>query len=187
MAKNFMDDYVDVAERIRQFYDTYPDGRLSGDAWSIAHVGDKAFIVCEARAYRTADDPLPGVGLAWEPLPGQTPFSKNSELMVCQTSAWGRAIAALGFATKHIASANEVMSRQNGHRTIDIPSLSKTLKDMGVTEPRTFLANVTGTKPEDLEKVGNAREAVEAWAQKMGYDDPETELIERAQEAKETA
>lgn len=104
------DDYVDVAERIREFSDKYPEGSLQSE-WGIHTIGDKTFIVCDALAYRTPDDPRPGQGLAWEPFPGPTPFTRDSELMNSQTSAWGRAIVALGFQTKKIASKQEVQNR----------------------------------------------------------------------------
>lgn len=103
-----MADYVDVAERIAQFHQAYPDGSLQStlerqqDGW-----------LCRAMAYRTPDDPRPGVGHAFEPVPGKTPYTRDSEAMNAETSAWGRAIVALGFETKKIASANEVRARQN--------------------------------------------------------------------------
>lgn len=105
--------YIEVGERIQLFYAKFPEGSL------VAHhkpfvetVGDKTFIVYCAAAYRTPDDPRPGIGYAWEPVPGPTPFTKDSELMNAETSAWGRAIAALGFETReHIASREEVQAR----------------------------------------------------------------------------
>lgn len=107
-----MDDYVDVAERIREFYERYPDGRLtSGSSPQVFDVGGKPFIAYHARAWRTADDPVPGDGWAWEPVPGPTQFTRDSELMNAETAAWGRAIVSLGFQTKKIASAQEVRAR----------------------------------------------------------------------------
>lgn len=108
------DEYVDVAERITQFYDRYPDGRLTTVDFYPQQIGDRNFVVCHAKAYRTQDDPLPGDGVAWEPVPGPSPFTKDSELMNAQTAAVGRAIAMVGFATKKIASKQEVQARQNG-------------------------------------------------------------------------
>ena len=102
-----MNDYVDVAERIREFHAKYPDGSLQStltrldDGW-----------LCRAEAYRNPEDPTPGVGHAFEPVPGKTPYTKDSEAMNAETSAWGRAIVALGFETKKIASAQEVQARQ---------------------------------------------------------------------------
>jgi hypothetical protein len=75
-------------------------------------IGGKPYIWYHARAYRFPEDPYPADGWAAEPVPGPTSFTKDSELMNAETAAWGRAIAALGFATKKIASAEEVRNRQ---------------------------------------------------------------------------
>jgi hypothetical protein len=117
-----LDDYVDVAERIRTFKEKYPDGSLQAHEYPrLWLIGDKTFIGYCAAAYRTPDDPRPGIGWAWEPVPGPTPFTKDSELMNAETSAWGRAIVALGFETKKIASANEVRNRQDGQSEFQAP------------------------------------------------------------------
>lgn len=112
-----MDDYVDVAERIRLFYEKYPDGRLTrlGEP-KILNVDGKTFVVYTARAFRTADDPHPAIGTAWEPFPGPSSFTKDSELMNAETAAWGRAIIAVGIPSKKIASAQEVKARQTDAR-----------------------------------------------------------------------
>ena len=112
----FADDYIDVAERIRVFKEKYPDGTLQSfmPPW-VENVGGKSFIVYSAAAFRTPDDSRPGVGWAWEPVPGPTPYTRDSELQNAETSAWGRAIVALGFETKKIASAEEVRNRSANH------------------------------------------------------------------------
>lgn len=102
-------DYVDVAERIREFNTKYPEGSLQAEA---TLVEQPLGWLCVAKAYRTADDERPGIGHAFEPVPGKTPYTKDSELMNAETSAWGRAIVALGFDTKKIASQQEVAARQ---------------------------------------------------------------------------
>jgi hypothetical protein len=88
-----LDGYIEVPDRILAFKEKYPDGTLQGD-WSLEEVGDATFVVYVARAYRTADDERPAVGMAWE---------------------WGRAIVALGFLAQgeKVASANEVRARQS--------------------------------------------------------------------------
>ena len=106
-----IDEYVDVAQRIHDFYERFPEGRLTTTDYYTLSVGEQTFILCHAKAYRTQDDPLPGDGVAWEPVPGPTQFTKDSELMNAQTAAWGRAIVALGFDTKKIASRQEVQAR----------------------------------------------------------------------------
>lgn len=112
-----LDGYVDVAERIGIFREKYPEGSLqpadlSRPFW-IEEVGGRSFVCYAAAAYRTPDDPRPGIGVAWEPFPGPTPYTKDSEAMNAETSAWGRAIvASLAADTQKIASAQEVRNRQ---------------------------------------------------------------------------
>ena len=113
----FAEDYIPVNERIAKFIETYPAGSLRplwpDEPYRVLGEGDTKWLVYGACAYRTPDDPAPGVGLAWEPVPGRTPYTRGSELMVAETSAWGRALAAIGIATnKSIASAEEVRSAQ---------------------------------------------------------------------------
>lgn len=120
MSRGKPEGYIDVAQRIVEFRDKYPDGCLRPAnlerPYDIVTAGDKTFIVVVAAAYRTPDDPTPGVGMAWEPFPGPTNFTLNSELQNAETSAWGRAlVAVLAADTKEgIASADEVRSRQGG-------------------------------------------------------------------------
>ena len=87
-----LEGYVEVAERIPKFYEKYPEGSLQGRYW-METIGEQVFIVYRAEAFRTPDDKRPGIGMAWEPFPGKTPFTRDSELMVGETSAWGRALA----------------------------------------------------------------------------------------------
>jgi hypothetical protein len=77
-------------------------------------VADKAWVVFTAAAYRTPDDLRPGIGTAWEPVPGKTPFTRDSEVQNAETAAWGRAIVAAlaGDTKKGIASAEEVRNRR---------------------------------------------------------------------------
>lgn len=122
-------DYVDVAERIRQFRDKYPDGSLQRVDWGVQDVAGRTFVYYTAAAYRTPDDERPGIGTAWEPFPGPTPYTRDSELMNAETSAWGRAIIAAGAAdAKRVASANEVANRQ-APTTTTTTSTSTTQKD----------------------------------------------------------
>lgn len=102
----FASDYIEVADRMQEFYARYPEGSLQG-SWTWEQ--DGALIVYRAEAYRTPTDPRPGIGYAQEAVPGRTTFTKGSELMNAETSAWGRAMAALGIATKQgIATGHEV-------------------------------------------------------------------------------
>src|SRR5260221_6296393 len=76
--------------------------------------GEDVFIGYTAAAYRSQDDARPGIGSAWEPFPGRTPYTAGSELQNAETSAWGRAIIAVGAsdAKGGIASRQEVHNRR---------------------------------------------------------------------------
>jgi hypothetical protein len=111
-------DYVTVAQRIAQFRDRHPEGSLRpldpAKPYEVLTIGDFTMLVVVAAAYRHQDDRLPGVGMAAEPFPGRTPYTRGSELMNAETSAWGRAIvAALAADTSlAIASQDEVRNRR---------------------------------------------------------------------------
>lgn len=116
--QKFAMDYVDVAARIVEFREKYPNGRLRPSdpavPYRIEEIGGQIYIVVVAAAHRDENDALPGVGMAYEAFPGRTPYTRGSELQNAETSAWGRAIvAALAADTKRgIASAEEVRNRR---------------------------------------------------------------------------
>jgi hypothetical protein len=117
-----LDDYVDVAERIRIFRDRFPEGSLQpldpSEPFQILEVGGQTFVVYTAVAYRSPTDTLPGIAVSWEPFPGKTPYTAGSELMNAETAAWGRAIiAALVADSKKIASLDEVRARREAQNT----------------------------------------------------------------------
>ena len=106
----FMDDYVDVAERIRMFREKYPNGSLQQVSLQFIDFAGKSWVVYTAAAYRSPDDITPGHGTAWEPIPGKSNFTRDSEVQNVETSAWGRALIAVLIADggKRIASRQEV-------------------------------------------------------------------------------
>ncbi|WP_113903496.1 MULTISPECIES: hypothetical protein [Brevibacterium] len=107
-------DYIDVSTRIVEFREKYPDGRLRQKDVQFIDFAGKSWVVFTAEAWRDADDPAPAHGTAWEPVPGPTQFTRDSELQNAETAAWGRAmVAALAVDTrKGIASSEEVRNRQ---------------------------------------------------------------------------
>jgi len=107
-------DYIDVATRIVEFREKFPTGSLQQLDLKFIDFAGKSWVVYTAAAYRTPDDARPGVGTAWEPVPGPTRFTKDSEVQNAETAAWGRAmVAALAVDTKTgVASMQEVRNRQ---------------------------------------------------------------------------
>lgn len=126
----FAPDYIDVAERRREFFALHPAGSFQGEGEFIRDEQGKIVgFLYRAFAYRSPDDVRPGVGTAFEPIPGKTPYTKDSEVMNCETSAWGRAIlAACGIESKKIASADEVQARQGNGQKPDLPSIPEDAK-----------------------------------------------------------
>lgn len=106
-------DYVTVPERVAEFYRQHPDGRIVSEAPQVIDLGNQTFIGVTTSVYRSPDDHLPCTATAWEPYPGRTQFTKESEMMNAETSAIGRALAAAGImVSRSLASANEVAARQ---------------------------------------------------------------------------
>lgn len=113
MSNFKMDDYVPVAERVDAFKTAFPDGSLQSEIVELT----AGRVTVRAMAYRTPDDPRPGIGHSSLEIPGSTSFTRGSEIENAETSAWGRAIAALGFEVKRgLASAEEVRNKQPERR-----------------------------------------------------------------------
>lgn len=129
-----LDGYKEVPDRIIEFMAKYPEGSLTrvgeptivkmtvakfdvdGEADGTI---DRTFIQYTAAAYRNPTDPAPGIGTVWEPFPGTTPYTRDSEIMNAETSAWGRALVAIGILSKgeKIASKQEVQGRTGAPAT----------------------------------------------------------------------
>lgn len=115
------DDYIEVKDRIALFVEKYPNGSLQS-SYELVTVLDHQWLIVKAWAYRDPEDPRPGIGHAWEHVPGRTPYTIGSELMVGETSAWGRALAAIGIAvSKSIASRDEVKAAGNWEKSKAVP------------------------------------------------------------------
>lgn len=113
-----LSNYVDVPTRIRQLREKHPDAVLRpanpAEPFRIMEIGGREFIVYTAACYRTPDDPMPAIAVAAEPVIGSSSFTRNSEVMNAETSAWGRCImAALAVDEPQIASREEVRNRRS--------------------------------------------------------------------------
>lgn len=150
MTDRFDSDYQTVAERIKIFREKYPNGCLRPadveHPFRLVNVRDQAYVVVTAAAYRTPDDPAPGIGQAWEPVPGVTEFSLGSEIMVCETSAWGRAIIAVGAAdSRRVASADEVTSAAGRRAAVTSPPARPAPKPQPVSKAQPAPATAPAT------------------------------------------
>ena len=97
MANFDLDSYATVQERVAQFYQDFPDGSIR----TFMVRSDGPEVIFEARAYRNAEESAMGVytsGWARE-VEGKSPVNRTSHLENCESSAVGRALANLGYAT----------------------------------------------------------------------------------------
>ena len=93
----------------KEFYEQYPTGALQSEVVELTDVR----VTVKAWAYRTPDDPRPGIGHSYVNIPGATKFTRGSEIENAETSAWGRALAAIGIKTgKGIASREEIANKE---------------------------------------------------------------------------
>lgn len=140
-----LDNYKTVPERMTEAYAKYPAASLQSEVVTLPAAFADKYVAVKARFFRTPDDPAPGEGLAWELVPGKTPYTKDSELMNAETSAWGRAIVAAFAADtqKGIASREEV-ERQAPKRKGRASDLFEPSKP----EPRQTATRATETPPE---------------------------------------
>jgi hypothetical protein len=105
---DYLKNYIEVKDRIQMFYDKFPEGTLHFEYKGVLEFGGETYIYGKAFAYPDRDKLNYASGWAWERVPARG-FAKGAEMMTLETSAWGRAIAALGIAvTKGIASREEV-------------------------------------------------------------------------------
>jgi hypothetical protein len=115
----FMDNYVDVATRLKIAFERWPELRIQETHREVIEMPDKTcFIRCVVTIWRSPDDLIPVIASACEVYPGKTSFTKLSESEVGYTSAIGRALAMAGIgANKAIASRDEVQAAQSRQPT----------------------------------------------------------------------
>ena len=135
--KSALKDYVDVAERIRAWYEAYPNARI--ETRIIEH--NEKRVVVEARAYRGVkfdgasdelgfmDDRPAGIGHSAMQIPGATPYTRGSEIENCETSAVGRALVMAGLPSKRIASDDEIRSKEAPAKAAPVQAREKPKTD----------------------------------------------------------
>jgi hypothetical protein len=106
-----LSNYVDVPTRFAALLAKWPELRIKEHRPEIITVGDKTFISVTMQAWRTPDDPLPCQATCFEPFPGKTSFTRDSEQMNASTSCLGR-LAGLMMSFPKMASLEEVINRQ---------------------------------------------------------------------------
>ena len=106
-----LSNYVDVPTRFAALLAKWPELRIKEHRPEIITIGDKTFISVTMQAWRTPDDPIACMATCFEPFPGLTSFTRNSEQMNASTSCLGR-LAGLMMSFPKMASLEEVVNRQ---------------------------------------------------------------------------
>ena len=170
---DIMKDYVPVNERIGAFLAKHPDGSLQSEMVELSDTR----VVMRAYAYRTPDDPRPGIGYSSLEIPGRTPYTRGSEVENAETSAWGRAIAALGFEVKRcIASAEEVANKRD-----ETPASSQYRGVVGGMPSETPAGGLIGTAVAQGNHDFNLRQTPDGWVLPFRIKNGSSSFIVRAE------
>lgn len=144
MANFDLENYATAQERIAQFYQDFPNGSIK----TFVVKNDGPEVIFEARAFRTPEEAAMQVytsGFARE-VEGKSPVNRTSHLENCETSAIGRALANLGYATDAKRPSRSEMLKVAQTRN-DHEAYLEYIRSMG------------GRIPEDAELVTNDRKA----------------------------
>jgi len=159
MAGFDLSNYVEVADRLREWYEKYPTARI---VTSVLEHTEKRVIV-RAEVFRKAEETLPaGAGHSALAIPGTTPYTRGAELENAETSAIGRALVAAGLPSKKVASADEVLSKRAAQVFDDVADLALPPIDTVV-----FAANPVAAVGMEL-AAGKCRVHGRDWAFKEG-------------------
>ena len=159
MAGFDLSNYVEVADRLREWYEKYPTARI---VTSVLEHTEKRVIV-RAEVFRKAEETLPaGAGHSALAIPGTTPYTRGAELENAETSAIGRALVAAGLPSKKVASADEVLSKRAAQLFDDVAD-----RALPPLETVVFSANPVAAVGAEL-AAGKCRVHGRDWAFKEG-------------------
>jgi hypothetical protein len=117
MAQFSLDSYELVVDRIKRFYEMYPDGRIVTEDYTTEN--DRASMMWRVKAtiYLSAGDQANGLvkstGHAFE-IDGVGMAQKTAALETCESSAIGRALYAMGLSGQKAPSREEMEKAQRG-------------------------------------------------------------------------
>lgn len=144
-------EYAEVPQRVTAFRKLYPNGSLTSE---LVMYQDGVFIV-KATAC-DEEGRILGTGLAYEK-EGSTFINKTSALENCETSAWGRCLAACGIiGGDSIASAEEVLNAQKQQNKMEEDTKKAELKrllEATESDVTAFLAWCTKTFEREIKAV----------------------------------
>ncbi len=130
--------YVMVADRHLKFVEDHPSGSIASKVQHFIFDPSegKGFVVVNCQVWKEASDraagsPPDGEGNASMPIPGPTSFTKNSEVENAETSALGRALAAIGYHPKESMASKEEVAYKKGEPAEEEDPDKPTQKQLG--------------------------------------------------------
>lgn len=131
-----LDGYVGAPERLTMLLNRYPNASVTCTAPEVRTVGDRVFIAVTCTIDVNDGSGRTATASAWEPYPGRTPYTRDSEAMNAETSALARCCGMLGFGiSKSIAAAEEVRNRRADEGAPNGPSEAPR-RPVGARNPR---------------------------------------------------
>lgn len=109
-----LDSYQPVADRIKLFWADHPEGSITTEL-----IQTEPTIIIKALVYRDIKDMNPSASDYAEEVPGKGFVNQTSALENCSTSATGRALANLGYATTKERASREEMEKVSRATTSD--------------------------------------------------------------------
>lgn len=174
MARFNLDDYETVESRIKRFYESYPDGRITTEwandsSWREADPSPRFWVV-KASVYLTAEDQekrLPkATGYATE-TDGTGGANNVDALANCETSAIGRALANLGMSGNKRASREEMQKVERIEQT-DWLAEAETILNVNDLRSLYTRAKAQGAPNEVLEKLKDYANALNTSSEDSG-------------------
>lgn len=152
--KDGLRDYNEVADRVAQFNEDYPTGRIttqiveqsvdvedvveaSRSSGSYRQPIARGYVTVRAAVYKTPESVGPdGTGHSTMLIPGITQYTRDSELENAETSAVGRALAFIGYYAKGegLASKQEIAAKGGSSRKDSSPKKAKEEEPRGLTD-----------------------------------------------------
>lgn len=125
-SKFNLDDYVMVKDRVNEFYQKYPTGRIITQI--IEHDRESGFVMIKAEIFRFFDEAVPAsTGHAYE-LKAEGYVNKTSYVENCETSAVGRALGLSNFKIVGSIASREEMEKVERMSVEPSESIAATIK-----------------------------------------------------------
>ena len=135
-------EYEPVENRIRAFWQKYPDGRLITDLQRVERADGRVEWICKSEAYTNQSDSRPqATGFATE-IEGSSFINRSNASENCETSSIGRCLANLGFATKGKRPSREEMQKTLQDKTTQNKTAQDKTEQNKTSQNKTLPHNV---------------------------------------------